>query len=233
MDIMKSFSIKIFYVFLIMMQASCYANQSDELTWSFDGSVVNTKSNRIKLKMQNIYAGLTYSKKLYVIGFQIDNSGTNNPTVSEITSDMLSTTYWSFDQILADIFIYQNKLHINTMNGETFYLKDNQWKKGNLNFPPDSNIIYSDNKEQLVICYPSSLFKAHKGKGGCYSNNPKWKYDFHWNTIKPKACDHKLHIIEEMNPGNMFRQISLIDGKTFISKKLGETPEDLCSIKVQ
>ena len=216
---------------MISMLTSCQANQTNKLTWNFDGSVVNSNGKRISLKLQNAYDGLSYSNMLYVIGYKIDNEGMNHPTIAEISSDMSTANYWSFEQPLADIFLYQNKLHTNSMNGDSFYLQDNNWIKTNLNLPPNSTIVYSNNQEQLVICHPSSLFKSHNEKGGCYSTKPAWKQSFTWRTLKPIVCDGKLHIFETRKTGGSFKLISLFDGKILYSKQLDFVPENLCEIQ--
>lgn len=218
---------------MISVVASCHANQAGHLKWNVNGSVYNSNKEHINLELQNVYAGLNYSKNLYVIGFKIDNEGINHPTLVEISSDLNATKYWSFDQPLADIFVYRDKLHTNNMKGDSFSLEDNNWNKKDLSFPPNSTIVYSDKKSHLIVCHPSSLFKEQNVKGGCYSINPDWQISFTWRTIKPKICDKKLHIFEKKGTGGFLKEVSLDDGKILRSQKLDSIPVDLCNVNSQ
>ncbi len=227
---MKNFSLKIFYIFLLGFNSSCNATQFEHLKWNVDGSIHNSNNKQISLELENIYSGINYSNKLYVVGFKIDHQGINHPTLVEISSDMGTTKYWPFEQPLATLFVYKNKLHTNNMSGDSFSLDQNNWNKTDLKLPTNSSIVYSNNKEHLVICHPSSLFKELHENSSCYSIKPDWKQNFVWRTTKPVVCNDKLHIFEEQKKGGFFKQLSLENGKTLYSKKLEHLPEDLCKI---
>jgi hypothetical protein len=225
---MKKYNI--FGAVTLLILTACKTNAELFPVWSEDGVVSNAEGKQIRLKVQGIYDALNYAGHTYLAGFKIDKDGTNYPYIAKISSDLSVVKYWSFETIPNDIFIYQQEIHSVSTDGKVSKLVKNDWRLTELTFPPDSQVIYSDNNTNLIVCYPASLAKAVVRPSGCKSLNNHWQLDFVWRHNVPKMCNGILYAIEQKKNSNTFKKIDITTGKEISSSKLKKVPEDICSL---
>lgn len=230
---MKEFSV--FALFSCILISACQAGGIQPLKWFNDGRIQNAQGSEIQLNIQNAYDGIDYNENTYIAGFKIGKDGTNTPTIAKVANDLKNIQYWSFETIINDIFIYQNKLHIVDTGGVVTALANDTWQKSSLNFPKRSEVVYSNKKDHLIICHAASRQKAGSHSGsGCYAISPtqkqNWKMNFTWFDQTPRVCNGTLHTFEAMRKGGVFRAVDLNTGKVDIEQQFSEPPKDLCNI---
>jgi hypothetical protein len=229
---MKKFKLLIAFSALLVITA-CQTNAMTKVVWKEDGTLSASNGNKIQLDIQSAYDSFTYAGNIYVAGFKIDDEGNNYPYVVAASEDFSSIKYWPFDEIPNDIFVYKQELHLNTTSGHVFALQDGNWVLQQTSFPPRSQVIYSDNMNELIVCYSASLAKADSHKSGCYSTSKKWESEFIWFTQVPKLCNGNLYAIEEKQKGKVFKKISIETGKVIASKAVAKIPDDLCLLNAE
>lgn len=210
--------------------SACLASQPLSTKWREDGRVVSSDGRVIQLNLQSVYGGLEYNNTTYVIGFTIDNGGINIPRLAAVSSNFGDVRYWTFDNIISDVFVYKGSLHVNDVDGKVFILSGDSWQETSLTFPENSQVVFSDGMKRLIVCHPASMLKTHDHRGGCYSMAPDWRYDFIWFRLTPKVCDGRLHIYENKMRSGIFRVLSLESGKALYSMPLPAMPDDLCGV---
>jgi hypothetical protein len=215
----------------LLLLSACQTSANGSLQWAEDGVVTGAGGKRLQLDIQGIYDGLSYAGNNYLVGFKIDKEGNNYPHIVQMRDDLSSVKYWPFDNIPNDIFVYHEKVHVTTTDGNVYSLQDEKWELIDKKFPRESQVVYSDSKKDLVVCYPAAMEKTGDHNSGCISTNNKWQLDFVWFTIVPKTCDGKLHIVEENGNSKLFKQIDLATGKTLKSKPVKNVPEDICKLQ--
>ncbi|HTF96671.1 MAG TPA: hypothetical protein VL995_11105 [Cellvibrio sp.] len=220
----------IFAVVLLVLIA-CQASANNTTLWKQDGSVTSANGKKIQLEIQGIYDSLEYNGINFLVGFKIDKEGNNSLYIVKIPNDLSSAQYWAFESIHNDIFIHKETVHVITMNGEVYELKDGKWNLTNKQFPRESQIVYSDHKDNLIVCHPASMEKTGDHNSGCFSTANNWKLGFIWFNIVPKVCNGQLYIVEENNSGKVFKQVDLKSGKVMKSELLKNVPDDICKLK--
>ena len=214
----------------LLLLTACQTNATGSFKWAEDGVVTGVDGKKLLLEIQGVYDNLSYAGENYFAGFKIDKEGNNYPYIVQIGNDLSSIKYWPFDQIPNDIFIYKEKIHVTSMDGQVYSLQDGKWTLTDKKFPHETQIVYSDNKENLVLCYPAAMEKTGNQDSGCISTSNNWKLDFVWFTTVPEVCNGKLHIVEENNNSKLFKQIDLATGKTLKSEAVKNLPEDICKL---
>lgn len=214
----------------LLLIAACQTNAGGSLTWKENGVVTNSDSKKIQLDIQGIYDSLNYAGFNYMAGFKVDGEGNNYPHIARVSGDLSSVTYWPFEQIPNDIYIYKALIHVTTMNGQVYSLQDGKWNLTQQRFPRESHVVYSDQQYKLVICYPASMEKASARSGGCQSINNLWQLDFVWFSIVPKVCKGELYVVEENSAPKILKGIDLATGKILKTTPLRNVPEDICTL---
>lgn len=221
---------KVFSAVALLLLTACKTNADVSPIWREDGLVTSADGKHQQLDIMGIYDVLSYEGSTYLAGFKIDKEGTNHPHIAKIPNDLSAISYWSFEKIPNDIFIYQKNIHSVSTDGEVYKLKKNDWHLTSLMFPPDSQVVYSDNYSNLIVCYPATLAKAVVRQSGCKSLNNQWQQNFVWQTHTPKMCNGKLYAIAQEKDSHIFRKIDITTGKEISSSQLKQIPEDLCSL---
>lgn len=229
---MKKFNLALSLTISLFYIGSCHAQPIGKVRWQEDGRVFSAEGKKTVLDMQNVYDGVEYKGKTYVIGFKIDKDGVNTPYIAEVSADLLGIRYWPFNSIINDIFIYKNSVYINDTAGKVFAFNGGSWQPSDLAFPENAKVVYGDGLSRLVICYNTQPAKAaDHNTSGCYSVSPHWKYDFSWFTVEPKVCNNALFTVENKVKGGVFRSLSLATGEVLSVKSLNTLPNNICDIK--
>jgi len=214
----------------LLLLTACQTNATDSLKWAEDGVVTGMDGKKLQLDILGVYDNLSYAGQNYFAGFKIDKEGNNYPHIVRVRDDLSSVKYWPFEHIPNDIFIYQEKVHAVTTDGQVYTLQDEKWNPIDKKFPRDSQVVYSDYKNDLVVCYPAAMEKTGDDNSGCISTRNNWKLDFVWFTTVPKVCNGKLHVVEEKVNSKLFKQIDLATGKILKSEPVKNLPEDICKL---
>jgi len=138
-------------VVTLLLMAACKTNAGGAFTWKEDGAVTGSSGKELQLDVQGIYDSLDYAGFNYLAGFKVDKEGNNYPYIAQVSDDLLSITYWPFEQIPNDIFIYKTSVHMATMNGQVYVLKNGAWNLSKKQFPRESHVVYSDNQDNLIL----------------------------------------------------------------------------------
>lgn len=218
------FSLCLFLVIFV-----CHAEDTNILTWKPNGKISDASGHSVKLKLKGNYLGIMHNKALYVAGFEIDKAGVNHPMLARISVDLKDVKYWNIDTIAKDFFIYKADLHLNDANGNVYVLNNSNIDKANFKLKPNSTIIAAN--DDIVACYPSSMFKAVKDIGACYSVQKKWSVTVNWLDVTPKICNDNLFAFEKNADTSLVKKIDLNDGKIIESIPVKAMPKDLCNPK--
>lgn len=220
----------VFVVLALLLLTACKTNADVSPVSREDGLVTSADGKKIQLEIQGIYDALDYEGFAYLAGFKIDKEGTNHPYIAKISSDLSAVNYWLFEKIPNDIFVYQQNIHSVSTDGEVYKLENSDWHLTELKFPPDSQVVYSDNNSNIIVCYPAALAKAVVRKSGCKSLKNQWQQDFVWQTHTPKMCNGKLYAIAQEKDSNVFKKIDISTGKEISSSKLKKVPQNICNL---
>ena len=215
---------------VLPLLTACQTSSTDSLKWAEDGVVTSMDDKKLQLDILGVYDNLSYAGQNYFAGFKIDKEGNNYPHIVRVGDDLSSVKYWPFEHIPNDIFIYQEKVHAVTTDGQVHTLQDEKWNPSDKKFPRESQVVYSDYKNDLVVCYPAAMEKTGDHISGCTSTSNNWNLDFVWLTIVPKVCNGKLHIVEENSISKLFKQVDLATGKILKSETVKNLPHDICKL---
>lgn len=225
---MKKFNL--IWVIGIFFLNACQLNAEPSISWKADGTVKSSAGKFEQLEITGIYAQATLADNLFLAGFKLDSEGNNTPEIARVSSDLSNIKYWALPYIANDIFAYQQSAHLVATNGDVFKLEQDFWVKTELTFPADARAVYSDGKDDLIICYPVALEKTVVQQSGCKSLKYNWQLDFVWQTLTPKVCEGKLYLIEQTQQQNIFKQVDLSTGKTLAARPVNSIPADLCKL---
>lgn len=213
-------------ILLSLLLTTVEACAQKDISWKSNGEVF-IGNDTIKLKMQNVYYGYKYKDGAYLIGFEIDKQGNNKPTLAWLSETDNSPLYWSFDNILQQVFILNDMPHLLDMNGGLHQFEKQTWIKSSLKLKDNSRIIYTENT--ILACYPTPLFKSPSSIGGCYTIDGKWEIKVNWRDTLPKVCNEHLVAIDKNKKTLWIRNYSKTSGELLSSSKITKIPDDLCS----
>jgi hypothetical protein len=219
------------FICLLFIISACHADQSPNIRWMPNGTIITADGKKHSLEIQSAYDGMTFLDKTYIVGFKIDKDGINTPTLTEIHSNLSAIKYWSFENSINDVFVHKNRVHVSDARGNVFIFENEAWQKSELVFPVAAKVIFSDKRDHIIICHPASLQKEGDTNSGCYSLNENWKYSFFWQHTTPKVCGGKLTVFEESRKGGVLRKVSMKTGELLFSKELKKHPKDICEIQ--
>ena len=214
------------FFFIIL---SCHAADKSTLTWKPNGKISDASGHSVKLKLRGNYLGKMHDKALYVAGFEIDKAGVNHPMLARISVDLKDVKYWNIDTIAKDFFIYKADLHVNDVNGNVYILVNSNMEKAKFTLKPNSTIIAANN--DIVACFPSSMFKSVKDIGACYSDQKNWSVTVNWLDVTPKVCNNTLVAYEKNYDNSLIKKIDLNNGKLIDSIPVKAAPKNLCDLK--
>lgn len=166
----------------------------------------------------------------YIAGFKIDKDGINHPQLAGADTSLSNIHYWAFKKIPNDIFVYQKAVHVVDSDGGIYRLEKGIWQLAPETFPPDSQVVYSDNNADLIVCYSASLLKNVVRASGCKSLDNNWQLDFVWKTQPPKFCKGELYAIEEKKGSYLLNKVNMKTGVITSSKSIVKIPDDLCDL---
>lgn len=178
--------------------------------------------------MQNVYYGYKVNNGVYLVGFEIDKKGNNKPTLAWLSDSNTTPEYWSFDNILQEVFVLNEFPHVLDMNGGIYKFENETWIKSPLKLKDNSRII--DTEKTILACYPSPLFKSPPGIGGCYTTSGKWEIKANWRETVPKICKNHLIVLDQIKKALWLKRYSKDNGELLASKEIKAIPKDLCSI---
>lgn len=214
----------ILFSLLLFSVAAC---AQKEISWKANGKV-SIGNNTVKLKMQNVYYGYKFNNGAYLIGFEIDKKGNNKPTLAWLSVSDNTPEYWSFDNILQEVFVLDDHPHVLDMDGGIYKFENETWIKLPLKLKDNSRII--DTGKTILACYPSPVFKSPPGIGGCYTADGKWEIKVNWRDTVPKICKGYLIVVDQNKTTLWLKRYSKDNGKLLASREIKKTPKDLCSI---
>ena len=214
----------------LLLFTACQTNATGSFKWAEGGVVTGVDGKKMQLDIQGVYDNLSYAGANYLAGFKIDKEGNNYPHIVQVRDDLSAVKYWPFEHIPNDIFIYQEKIHAITTDGQVYTLQDERWNPSDKKFPRESQVVYSDYKNDLVVCYPAAMEKTGDHISGCISTSNNWKLDFIWFTTVPKVCNGKLYIVEENVETKVVRQIDLTTGRIVKPTPVNNLPKNICTL---
>lgn len=223
---MKKFNY--FSASILLAVTACTTSANNPVIWKADGHIANSAGIQKQLEITGIYDSLSYQGVTYLAGFKIDKDGTNHPQLVGTDTSLSDIHYWEFEKIPSDIFVYQKIAHVVDTDGGIYRLGKGAWQLTSETFPPDSQVVYSDNNADLIVCYPASLFKNIVRASGCKSLGNNWQLDFVWTTQPPKVCAGELYAIEEKKGAYLFNKVNVKTGVITLSKRIVKVPDELC-----
>lgn len=225
---MKKFNY--FSLVALLLIASCKASEGTSVSWRPDGYVNNSEGKEQRLEITGVFDSLNYEGTTYLTGFKIDKDGINYPQIASIDSSVSKVVYWQVEKIPSDLFLYKNSVHFTDVDGDVYQLVSGTWQQTDMHFPPESQIVYSDNHTELVVCYPASPVKSTVRKSGCKSLTKKWQQEFVWITQLPNICNNLLYAVEEMSNPKVLRKIDMETGIVKESRNVKGEFDDLCKL---
>jgi len=220
---MKKFKLILFYLFLISFSVACQSTRAALISNDvFDSADIVRKTN-----LDNAYLVLDTIDKHYYAGFTISEDGFNHPTLVELDKVTGKIYTWNFNEIISDIFIFNNKVSLVLDSGNSFSLQESAWVKNSLMLEEQSRVIFSNSKEHLISCSPASPQKSDHDKGGCQSHSPNWQFSIPWLEVRPKVCGGLLYVVTWESSGN--RRIALDIKSGNIAFEKAYSGEDICT----
>lgn len=206
---MKSHSLKLWCLISMLSSATCYAYEGVALSRDVTG-LLNVANETI---LDSTYLSLKSEGIEYYAGFIIDSEGLNQPAVVRKSKGGHKQKVWKFNAIIADLFLFNSQISVALDSGEVYSLKNDQWRRSTLMLAGSPRIVFSDGKQHLIACSPSSLFKEGAREGGCESYNPNWKLSFSWHDVRPKVCGELLYAVTWEKKQNQRIAINLESGE--------------------
>lgn len=205
---MKALSFRVMCLLLALLSAACEANDGTALSRGIADPARIAKET----SLDNAYLSFSAKDAIYYAGFVIEEKGINQPTLVVVDKANGKQHTWKFDDIIADMFTFNSRVSIALESGTVYSLNDGKWERSPLELAEGSRIVFSDGKQHLIACTPSSLFMEDTGLGGCESHNPNWKISFSWHDIRPKVCDDLLYAVTWEQKQNRHLAINLESG---------------------
>lgn len=225
-----SMTVKAVFLLIMIQGVSVEVSSDINIFWTTDGRILSG-NNEIKLKMHNAYSGYRVDNGIYVIGFEIDKQGNNKPTLSWLKNINVEPVYWSFDNVLQQVFEFDGHVYLLDMQGDVYKHSKSEWTKEKFNLVKKSRII--DTKNGILACYPSSFMMSSQRSGACYMVDASWKVQVNWRDIEPKICNGNLVVVDTQQKQMMFKKYSVLDGKLIDTRKIFKVSEDLCKVKLE
>lgn len=220
---MKKFNPILFYLFLVLFSVACQSTRAAPISNDiFDSGDIVKKTN-----LDSAYLSLDTIKKHYYAGFTINGDGFNSPALVELDKVTGKVNAWNFDEIISDIFIFNNRVSLVLDSGNSFSLQDSAWSKSPLMLEEQSRVVFSDSIKHLISCSPASPQKSDPNKGGCESHNPSWQHSFPWFEVRPKVCGGYLYVVTWEKPTSRRIAIDIKSGKVAFEKVY--SGEDICT----
>jgi len=214
-------------ILLSLLLISVEACAQIEINWKTNGKVT-IGSHTVKLKMQNVYYGYKINNGVYLIGFEIDKKGNNIPTLAWLNDSDTPPEYWSFNNILQEVFVLNGMVHLLDMKGKIHRFENKTWEKSAIKLKDKSRVI--DTEKTILACYPSPLFKSPPGIGACYTTDGKWEIKVNWRETAPKICKNHLIVVDQKKNILWLKKYNKSNGALLASRKIKQMPNDLCSI---
>ncbi|MET0056358.1 MAG: hypothetical protein ABW108_16210, partial [Candidatus Thiodiazotropha sp. 6PLUC10] len=140
------------FIALSLNLVSCFADEKADFSWNSIGEVTNSKGQMIRLDTHFVASAKRYNNALFLIGSQVDKSGNEHSKLSKVSSYLQPPKYWSFEEILKELFIYKENLYLSDYAGSVFKLVNERWLPAMFSFPANSVVVYAS-KEDLIACY--------------------------------------------------------------------------------
>ena len=195
---MTKFKIALFYLLLALFSAACQSTRAAPIS----NDIIDSSDIVKKTNLDNAYLSLNTDDNLYYAGFTVDQNSINHPTLVELDKVNGKIRTWNFDDVISDIFIFDNKVSLVLDGGNSFSLQENSWNEIPLVLEEQSRIVFSSANNRLITCSPASPLKSSSDKGGSQSHNPNWQVTFPWREIKPKVCGDQLYAVTWENTEN-------------------------------
>ena len=218
-----------FSLYLLIVILFSHAADKNTLAWKPNGKISDASGHSVKLKLRGNYLGKMHDKALFVAGFEIDKERVNHPMLARISANIKDITYWNLDTIAKDFFIYKAVLYVSDANGGVYSLANANIAKANFTLKSNSTIIAAN--DDVVACYPSSMLKAVKDIGACYSVQKNWSVTVNWLDVTPKVCNNTLVAYEKNYDNSLIKKIDLNNGKLIDSFPVKAAPKNLCDLK--
>lgn len=220
---MKSLSFRVMCLLSVLLSAACHANDGTALSRDI------ADSSRIaeETSLDNAYLSFSTKDAIYYAGFTLEKNGTNQPTLVEVNKADDKKHAWKFDDIIADVFVFNSRISVALDSGVVYSLNTGKWEQSSLELAEGPRIVFSDGKQHLIACTPSSLFKEDTRLGGCESHNPNWKISFSWHDVRPKVCGNLLHAVTWEQKQNQRLVINLESGA--VIHQGAYAGEDICA----
>jgi len=215
---------------MLLALVACKTNAVSSVTWKADGKIANNAGQQKQLSITGVYDSLDYEGITFLAGFKIAKDGTNYPQLVSADESLTNIKYWDMEKIPSDIFVYQKAVHMADMDGSVYKLEKGQWQLAATTFPPESQVVYSDNNTDIILCYPASPLKNVMRESGCKSLENKWKLDFVWITQQPKLCGNQLFVLEELESSSVLKKVDIKTGKVVFSEEIRKHADDICSL---
>ena len=207
--IVKTLSFRVVCLLSSLLSVACHAD--DSITLSRD--IANSAHTAKETSLDNVYLSYSAKDAMYYAGFTIEKNGTNQPTLVEVKSIGGKKTAWKFDDIIADVFVFNSMVSVVLDSGAVYSLNAGRWERGFLVLAERSRIVFGDGKNHLIACSPSSLFKDDASVGGCESHNPSWKISFSWHDVRPRVCGELLYAVTWEKKQNRHIAVNLKSGE--------------------
>lgn len=183
----------------------------EEMVIKPEKTIVAPSGTQNELKLDNIYLSRTINGVDFLTGFRIEDNGINTSTIV-IENSNSQINYYSSGEIVTDFFIYANLNMAALLSGKTLSFQNGEWVVNELELPPDSTVIFS-NEETIISCSLRPPLKASNTRGSCTSQNPDCHTEIPWRSIPPKVCNGEIYAIVTLPNAKEHWRISRFDGK--------------------
>lgn len=214
----------------VILYSALQGHADSLINWKADGQLSSAQGKQIQLDITGIYNHASFANHMFFAGFRIDAEGNNFPIIARVNHKLTQVKYWPLLEVPSDLFVYQQSLHLVTTEGDVFKLDHDFWQLTELRLPPNSKAIYSDENENLVICYPGSIAKAVVEPSGCRSLKHHWEFEQVWQTVEPTVCKDEAYLLSQKPALQMLRKIDLKTGKIVSARPVIHIPKDLCEL---
>lgn len=206
---MKTLNLLLFYSLCLLSSIACQAAAPVALSVEVASPARAAK----KLNIDNVYRMLQLAERQYYAGFSIDAKGINHPVLIEFDTARAQQRRWDFAEIISDIFIFNGHISVLLDSGQSFSLIKDAWVLNPQDLMQNARVVFSDGLTHVIVCSPSSLFKAASPAAGCVSINPHWTLSFPWQDIEPQVCGDFLYAVTWSKTQPQHLRIDPVSGK--------------------